>query len=203
MSATFAQGASGRIVRETQELLSRLQVPASGGGHEPALDPSNSNGLFERPITRHRVQRAQSYFQQPAIGELGRQLWARLTAAPSPDEYERSLGLIAPFEGHNSPLAAGNYEGSGITWGDIGFTLLTNLRAKSGPTQGSLHTLLSKIIEKHPDLFDKAFGTMLAPVLQNKLKSLRPDARLCPHKAGRDVGVPDSLNLVHRVRSVS
>lgn len=35
----------------------------------------------------------------------------------------------------------------------------------------ALHTLLSTIIDKHPDLFDKAFGKMLATVLQNKLKS--------------------------------
>lgn len=169
MPATFAQGSSGRSIRKIQELLSQLQVPVPGGGSEPALDPSKLDGVFGH-TTRRAVQRAQIFFLLPATGEVNHQLWTKLTIDPWPDAYERSLGLIASFEGHNYTLAAGNYDGAGITWGVIGFTLLTNLRARGGPKYGSMVTLLNMIIEKHPDLFDKAFGTVPATLLQNMLK---------------------------------
>ncbi len=49
--------------------------------------------------------------------------WQQLTTDPLPSLFERCLQVTAAFEGHGFGLAKGNFDGAGITWGVIGFTL--------------------------------------------------------------------------------
>lgn len=49
--------------------------------------------------------------------------WTALTGRPPPSLFERCLSLTGSFEGHNYTKATGNWDGAGMTWGIIGFTL--------------------------------------------------------------------------------
>ena len=66
---------------------------------------------------------------------------------PEPPIFERCLQVVASFEGTGFTLIEGNFDGAGLTWGIIGFTL----------RDGELGQVLSDINSRHPDLFSQAF----------------------------------------------
>lgn len=169
MPTTFAQGSRGRLIQRLQTGLSQMQVPAQGGGTQPALDPANVTGNFG-PATRSAVQRVQASRGHAQTGEVDAGLWMYLTGTQWPSEYERSLNLLASFEGHNYTKAAGTWDGVGVTWGVIGFTLLTDVANSNGPSYGSLHKLLNTILTEEREIFYEAFGVMQASVLEDHLR---------------------------------
>ena len=65
-------------------------------------------------------------------GAVDVETWQQLTTDPLPTLFERCLGITAQFEGHGFGLLQGNFDGAGLTWGVIGFTL------KSGQIQALL-----------------------------------------------------------------
>jgi hypothetical protein len=65
-----------------------------------------------------------------------------------PDVHERALGVTAAFEGHGYSLAQGNFDGAGITWGIIGFTL----------GNGELGSILNELEQRNPETLLTAFG---------------------------------------------
>jgi hypothetical protein len=74
--------------------------------------------------------------------------WAKLLGTQVPTTQERSLQLTAAFEGHGFTLAQGNWDGAGITWGIIGFTL----------KHGELSKIILKIFDENPALVQEAFS---------------------------------------------
>jgi hypothetical protein len=77
--------------------------------------------------------------------------WIGLTGKAFPTIEERALQLTADFEGHGFTLLQGNYDGAGLTWGIIGYTLK--------------HGEITRIIrEVDPAIVYRAFGS-LAPEL--------------------------------------
>lgn len=56
-------------------------------------------------------------------GAVDVETWGQLTTDPLPTLFERCLGMTAQFEGHGFGLLQGNFDGAGLTWGIIGFTL--------------------------------------------------------------------------------
>jgi hypothetical protein len=56
-------------------------------------------------------------------GAVDVETWQQLTTDPLPTLFERCLGMTAMFEGHGFGLLQGNFDGAGLTWGIIGFTL--------------------------------------------------------------------------------
>lgn len=56
-------------------------------------------------------------------GAVDVETWQQLTTDPLPTLFERCLGITAQFEGHGFGLLQGNFDGAGLTWGVIGFTL--------------------------------------------------------------------------------
>ncbi|HEX8692982.1 MAG TPA: peptidoglycan-binding protein [Longimicrobium sp.] len=83
-------------------------------------------------------------------GRVDVDAWTGLTNRPPPPTFERSLQLTADFEGHGFTLVVGNFDGAGLTWGIIGFTLLT----------GDLGPVLREIRRDHPAVFSAAFGPL-------------------------------------------
>ncbi|GAB3479532.1 hypothetical protein GCM10011496_35320 [Polaromonas eurypsychrophila] len=75
--------------------------------------------------THAAVQSLQGARGLPATGAVDPLTWQRLTPTPMPmpSLFERCLQVTAAFEGHGFGLAKGNFDGAGITWGVIGFTL--------------------------------------------------------------------------------
>ncbi len=82
--------------------------------------------------------------------------WKLLTKKPVPPVRDRALQLTAAFEGHGFTLAQGNFDGAGITWGVIGFTL----------KGGELAKIVLEVNAKHPALLQQAFGKKTAELLQ-------------------------------------
>jgi len=131
----FGKGAIGEIVRRIQQVLGFVGTDADGWYGED-------------------TQKAIVSFQQghglPASGEVDTLTWAHLVGEPAPSVEDRSLQLTAHFEGHDFTLAQGNFDGAGITWGIIGFTL----------KGGEIGRIVLEISENHPDLLEQAFGSL-------------------------------------------
>jgi hypothetical protein len=86
----------------------------------------------------------------PQSGEVDTDTWSRLMGEDPPSIRERSLQLTAQFEGHDFTLAQGNFDGAGITWGIIGFTLQS----------GELAEIILEVERRSPELLEQAFGSL-------------------------------------------
>ncbi|MBP7865112.1 MAG: peptidoglycan-binding protein [Acidobacteria bacterium] len=135
------------------ELVRRMQRALQVAG----VGPADSDGIFGTDTAK-----AVAAFQQrqgvtlPAktaswrAGQVDGPTWEALTGECKPGLLDRCLQITADFEGHGFGKAAGNYDGTGLTWGIIGFTL------KSGEVQA----ILEEIRDRHPNLIDEAFGPL-------------------------------------------
>jgi peptidoglycan hydrolase-like protein with peptidoglycan-binding domain len=132
----LAKGARGEIVRKVQRGLQGL------GFNPGIIDGDYGNN----------TQSAVSAFQQANLlestGEVDVVTWERLIGTPPPSTRDRSLQLTAAFEGHDFTLAQGNFDGAGITWGIIGFTL----------KHGELSKIILATHQRDPELVRQAFG---------------------------------------------
>lgn len=111
----FAKGLKGMIARRIQTDLLRQGIFA--GPAEKFVD-----GDFGGNTTT-ALQSLQQKRSLPVTGTVDEATWSQLTHDPLPSLYERCLGLTAAFEGHGFGLVQGNFDGAGLTWGVIGFTL--------------------------------------------------------------------------------
>ncbi|TDP64232.1 peptidoglycan-binding protein [Roseateles toxinivorans] len=111
----FAKGLKGMIARRIQTDLLRQGIFA--GAAEKFVD-----GDFGGNTTA-ALQALQQRRSLPVTGSVDEATWSQLTPDPLPSLYERCLGLTAAFEGHGFGLVQGNFDGAGLTWGVIGFTL--------------------------------------------------------------------------------
>nr|WP_316639602.1 peptidoglycan-binding protein [uncultured Roseateles sp.] len=111
----FAKGLKGMIARRIQTDLLRQGIFA--GAAEKFVD-----GDFGGNTTT-ALQALQQKRSLPVTGTVDEATWSQLTHDPLPSLYERCLGLTAAFEGHGFGLVQGNFDGAGLTWGVIGFTL--------------------------------------------------------------------------------
>jgi peptidoglycan hydrolase-like protein with peptidoglycan-binding domain len=132
----FAQGVRGEIVRKIQR-----QLTVRG------FDPKGIDGGYGNN-TRKAVRAFQRENGLPATGDVTVPTWRKLMKAPIPPVRDRALQLTAAFEGHNFTLAQGNFDGAGITWGIIGFTL----------KHGELGKIVLRIEDGHSALVKEAFG---------------------------------------------
>lgn len=76
--------------------------------------------------------------------------WTAVTEKPVPPPTRRAIQLTAAFEAHGFTKVAGNFDGAGLTWGLIGFTLKF----------GMVQAILKEIHDNHRGLFEKAFGEL-------------------------------------------
>jgi hypothetical protein len=83
-----------------------------------------------------------------ASGNVTDETWSALMRTDAPPIFERCLQVTASFEGTGFTLVVGNFDGAGITWGIIGFTLLG----------GELGTVLKTVNDTDPHLITQAFG---------------------------------------------
>ena len=140
----LARGSHGEIVRGIQEKLESL-----------GFSPQGIDGDFGR-----KTQAAIKDFQQvrglEQTGEVDSITWRELMEIPPPCSRDRCLQLTAAFEGHGFSTARGNFDGAGITWGIIGFTL----------KHGGISHIILEIHKKTPELVRAAFGGKTDELLQ-------------------------------------
>lgn len=111
----FSKGLKGMIARRIQTDLKRQGFIV--GPAEQFID-----GDFGRN-TESALKLLQQDRDLPTNGAVDESTWSQLTPDPLPSLFERCLGLTAAFEGHGFGLVQGNFDGAGLTWGVIGFTL--------------------------------------------------------------------------------
>jgi hypothetical protein len=133
----FGPGARGETVCTIQQKLVAAGFDTNG------IDASYGHGTIAA------VQAFQQHHSLPVTGNVDDATWAALTNdAPIPSLRERCLGLTSTFEGHGYTLAEGNFDGAGVTWGIIGFTL----------KGGELTSLVNAAYKSDPALVRNCFG---------------------------------------------
>ncbi len=137
----FAQGAHGGPVKKLQKGLGFVGDAIDGGFG---------------PRTMSAVGAFQKTHSLPETGAVDTDTWGAITQLPIPALDERALALTATFEGHGFELAQGNFDGAGITWGIIGFTL----------KHGEVGKIVREMQAARPDLVKLAFGDLTPQLLR-------------------------------------
>lgn len=136
MRTLFGIGATGEIIKQIQSALTNASFDTNGVDGWYGQDTANAVNAF---------QEANGL---PVNGTVDDETWLPLMRRPIPSVSERSLQLTAAFEGHGFGLAVGNFDGALLTWGIIGFTMLS----------GELQKIVLAVNQSHPELVQQAFG---------------------------------------------
>lgn len=159
---TFLQKAQPGYVPPSGTLITDLQhsLNAAGSGQ---LD---TDGLFGKQ-TELALRAYQASRGLATAGSVTEQTWRSLIGTDEPSIFQRCLQVTASFEGTQFTEVVGNFDGAGITWGIIGFTLLN----------GEIGQLLSAALQRYPDLVVKAFGDDAAEIVKIAGPATSPAAR--------------------------
>ena len=140
----FSQGCKGMLAKRIQTDLQR-QGFAVG-------DPLKfADGDFGGK-TFTALQTLQTARGMATTGAVELATWQQLTTDPLPSLFERCLQVTAAFEGHGFGLAKGNFDGAGITWGVIGFTL----------SNREIQAILSTAEQQAPGTLQRVMGPLAA-----------------------------------------
>ncbi|HEX4160253.1 MAG TPA: peptidoglycan-binding domain-containing protein [Rhizomicrobium sp.] len=146
----FCRAAADRI-SASGSVITAIQV---------ALRKAGANDLAPDGVFGGQTQSALNAFQNscglPATGTVNDDTWTRLMGVPEPAIFTRCLQVTASFEGTGFSHVVGNFDGAGITWGIIGFTLLN----------GELGSVLGLVAKADPGLLERVFGKDEATVMQ-------------------------------------
>src|SRR5262245_45065223 len=132
----LARGARGELVRKVQLALTNQ-----------GFDPKGVDGTFGKDTEASIKTFQQDRGLEPS-GHVDLDTWTKLLGIRIPTTQERSLQVTAAFEGHGFTLAQGNWDGAGITWGIVGFTL----------KHGELSKIILTIFDENPALVQQSFG---------------------------------------------
>ena len=148
MTAAFRRGAKG-------DLVSVLQRGLQAQG----FDPGGVDGDFGGR-TETAVRAFQGGAGRPVTGAVEAADWESVVGQPWPELFTRCLQLTARFEGHSYGKVVGNFDGAGLTWGVIGFTL----------QHGGLGSLVLEADAGEPRLLGDCFGEAAADELRSRLR---------------------------------
>lgn len=140
----FGRGLRGMIARRIQLDLLRQ------GFFAPPADKF-ADGVYGND-TVGSLSRLHTARGLPAIGAVDATSWSQLTADALPTLFERCLSITAEFEGHGFGLLQGNFDGAGLTWGVIGFTL----------SNGEIQRLLADAETAVPGTLERVLGPLAA-----------------------------------------
>jgi hypothetical protein len=140
----FGQGLRGMIAKRIQGDLVRQ------GFFVPPAEKF-SDGIYGNDTVK-ALTRLQAARTLPGTGAVDSATWQQLTPDPLPTLFERCLSITAEFEGHGFGLLQGNFDGAGLTWGVIGFTL----------ANGEIQTLLAQAEAAKPGMLDRVLGQLAA-----------------------------------------
>ena len=150
----FSRGCKGMIAKRIQTDLQRQNFALG--------DPLKfADGDFGGK-TFTALQNLQTARGLPASGAVELATWQQLTPDPLPSLFERCLQVTAAFEGHGFGLAKGNFDGAGITWGVIGFTL----------SNREIQAILATAEQQAPGTLLRIMGPLAAPWLAVAAKPL-------------------------------
>src|SRR2546425_6492870 len=132
----FSRGAKGHLITRLQRALS------SGGFYTGTADGDYGPGT-ERAVTE-----SQHTSGLPATGRVEDVTWTGLMHSGIRPLFERCLQLTARIEGDGFTMLAGDFDGAGLTWGIIGFTL----------KHGEIQRIMRGVFGSNPAIVQRAFG---------------------------------------------
>lgn len=146
---------SGTVITDVQHSLN-----AAGAGH---LD---ADGLFgkQTELALHAYQTSRGLTD---TGSVTDETWRSIVGTDEPSIFQRCLQVTASFEGTQFTEVVGNFDGAGITWGIIGFTL----------SNGEIGQILAEAQQRYPDLVVKAFGDDAAEIIKIAGPTTSPAAK--------------------------
>ncbi len=140
----FSKGLKGLIAKRIQTDLLRQGFTA--GPLDKFID-GDFGGHTVTALTQLQMVR-----NIPTTGAVDEPTWQQLTHDPLPTLFERCLSLTASFEGHGFGLLQGNFDGAGLTWGIIGYTL----------SNGEIQALLAAAETAVPGTLSRVMGPLAA-----------------------------------------
>lgn len=140
----FSRGLRGMTAKRIQ--LDLLRQGIFDGPPDKFVD-GDYGGHTEAALRTLQARR-----QLTVTGAVDTATWQQLTTDPLPTLFERCLGLTADFEGHGFGRLEGNFDGAGLTWGIIGFTL----------SNGEIQQLLSEAEQVVPGTLARVLGPLAA-----------------------------------------
>jgi hypothetical protein len=140
----FSRGCRGMVAK-------RIQTDLLRQGYVVGDPLKFTDGDFGGK-TQTALQALQGARGLAATGAVDGATWRQLTADPLPSLFERCLQVTAAFEGHGFGLAKGNFDGAGITWGVIGFTL----------SNREIQTILATAEQQVPGTLARVMGSLAA-----------------------------------------
>ncbi|WP_271893329.1 D-Ala-D-Ala carboxypeptidase family metallohydrolase [Candidatus Phyllobacterium onerii] len=126
-----------------------LQLALSRSGQ--AVDPDGDFG----GVTGSALRRWQSANGFAPSNGITVEQWIKLTGVSPPSLFDLCLGVTSDFEGTKFDKVVGNFDGAGLTFGLIGFTLVN----------GELKQLLTTIERLKPGCLSEAFGALHTELL--------------------------------------
>jgi hypothetical protein len=127
----------------------RIQLDLLRQGFFVGAAEKFADGVFGND-TATALSQLQSARALPVAGTVDDATWRQLTLDPLPTLFERCLSITAEFEGHGFGLLQGNFDGAGLTWGVIGFTL----------SNGEIQKLLAEAESVVPGTIDRVLGPL-------------------------------------------
>lgn len=149
------RGVRGQVVTDIQTAL-------IAAGH-----PVSADGVYGND-TETAIRSFQADKNLAVTGQVDDVTYLRLTSqAAIPPLFNRCLQITGDYEGTGFSLANGDFDGAGITWGIVGFTL----------ANGELSNILRQIDQEFPDVFNAAFGPLATRMRRVLGQSLQQQMR--------------------------
>lgn len=151
-ASTQAVGIDGAILRLSTASFRRpngpvvmaLQMALAKVGQ--AVEPDGDFGK----LTCEALRRWQSGHGFPESNSIDAKQWQILTGMPAPSLFDICLNVVSDYEGTRFDRVVGNFDGAGITFGLIGFTLLN----------GEIRRILTDMETLRPGIVASAFGAL-------------------------------------------
>ena len=151
MTRVYFQRASKGYRAVRGEVVRQIQVALRAAG----ADPEEIDGIYGGD-TEKALKAYQQAKGMESNGKITTETWSNLMGEAPPSLFARCLQLTGDFEGHGFQKIAGNFDGAGLTWGIIGFTL----------QHGELKRIISEVAQQYPALLDQAFGSLRDDLLE-------------------------------------
>lgn len=136
--------ASGPFRRPNGPVVMALQLALIKAGQ--AMEPDGDFGQ----ITCDALRRWQNGQGLPQSNSIDAEQWQKLTGLPPPSLFDVCVNVVSDFEGTGFDRVVGNFDGAGITFGLIGFTL----------ANGEIRRILSAIEALRPGIVATTFGAL-------------------------------------------
>ena len=135
---------SGSFRRPNGPVVMALQLALIRAGQ--AMEPDGDFGK----LTCDALRRWQNGQGLPQTNSIDAKQWQTLTGLPPPSLFDVCVNVVSDFEGTGFDRVVGNFDGAGITFGLIGFTLVN----------GEIRRILSAIETLRPGIVAVTFGAL-------------------------------------------